>query len=91
MISTNMRDAMVVSELAAPSLEFVAIDLGDARLDLRLWRIVEALAEKPAASFPESMGSDADLEGFYRFVNNRRVTPSKILAPHMEETCVRCS
>src|SRR5690348_4636264 len=73
------------------SIEFAAVDLGDARLDLRLWRILDAIAEKPSASFPESMGSDAELEGFYRFINNPRVTSSGILSPHFEQTCIRAS
>src|SRR6266704_3826105 len=71
------------------SLEFASADLGDGRLALRLWRIVDALAANPAMGFPKAMGSDAELEGFYRFVNNPRVTPQAILAAHAEETCGR--
>jgi Transposase DNA-binding len=73
------------------SLEFTAADFGDTRLALRFWRILDAIAEKPAASFPRSMGSDAKLEGFYRFINNCNVTPARILSPHFEQTCVRAS
>jgi Transposase DNA-binding len=73
------------------SLEFAAADLGDVRLNLRLQRIVDFLAEKPAASFPEAMGDVASLEAFYRFINNDRVTSDGILSPHFEETCVRAS
>lgn len=73
------------------SVEFAAANLGDARLNLRLQRIVDFLAEKPAASFPEAMGNDAGLEAFYRFINNDRVTPNGILSPHFGETSVRSS
>src|SRR5260370_30222824 len=83
--------AITSSRQTSLSLEFAAVDLGDSRLNLRLWRIVDALSEKPAAGFPESMGSVAELEALYRFINNRRVTPTGILSPHFEETCVRAS
>src|SRR5260370_7467873 len=83
--------AITSSRQTSLSLEFAAVDLGDSRLNLRLWRIVDALSEKPATSFPESMGSVAELEAFYRFINNRRVTPAGILSPHLEQTSVRAS
>ncbi len=76
---------------ASFSTEFAAADLGDTRLNVRLWRIVEALAAKPAASFPVAMGNATDLEAFYRFINNDRVTADGILAPHLEQTCLRGS
>jgi hypothetical protein len=75
-----MGDMTLIEEPAPLSMEFAAVDFGDTRLGLRFWRILEAVAEKPAASFPRSMGGDAGSGRVStRFVNNRRVTPTKIL------------
>ena len=73
------------------SLEYASSDFGDQRLSVRLWRIVDALMERPAATFPDALGDEASLEAFYRFVNNARVTPEAILGPHLEETCARAT
>jgi hypothetical protein len=51
---------------------------------------VGALAARPAQSLPVSMGSQAALEASYRFLGNKRVSPSAILAPHIERTHERC-
>jgi hypothetical protein len=42
--------------------EFSGVSLGDTRLDERLVRVVELMAESPSSSFPEQMGNDAELE-----------------------------
>jgi hypothetical protein len=52
---------------------FESVDLGDARRDRRLGRIVSKLAKRPSASLPAAMGTEADLEGLYRFANNEDV------------------
>jgi Transposase DNA-binding len=57
--------------------EFIGGSLGDTRLDARLVRVVELMAESPSASFPEQMGNDAELEALYRFLGNKRVTLEK--------------
>jgi hypothetical protein len=69
--------------------EFEGIDLGHEKRNRRLKRVVAALAAKPDASFPEAMGSDAELEGLYRFLNNTSVKAAKLLAPHCAETVER--
>ncbi|MFZ5897532.1 MAG: IS4 family transposase [Myxococcota bacterium] len=69
--------------------EFEGAELGDDRLGSRLVRIVRALERDPASGFPRAMGSDADLEGFYRFINNPRFNEEEILAPHVERTFAR--
>ena len=35
------------------------------------------------------MGSEAELEGFYRFINNDGFSPGAILAPHVAATLQR--
>jgi hypothetical protein len=77
------------TRVAAVESEFESSDLGDERLDRRLVDIATQIAAEPGASFPAAAGSDANLEATYRFLNNERVTPSEILAPHVRQTIRR--
>jgi hypothetical protein len=63
--------------------------LGDARLNFRVRKIAKRLAAAPASSFPESLVSEAELEGFYRFLGNEKVTHEAILKPHSSATIRR--
>lgn len=69
--------------------EFQGMDLGHKKRDRRLERVVAALSVKPDASFPEATGSDAELEGLYRLLNNEAVTAAKLLKPHVAQTVAR--
>jgi hypothetical protein len=60
-------------------------------LERRAVKLVGALAASPGDSFPLQMEDDAELEAFYRFVNNARVQPEKLLAPHVEQTASRAA
>lgn len=71
--------------------EFVDVDLGHKRREQRLERVVAAIATKPDASFPEATGSDAELEGLYRLLNNRAVKPDRLLEPHVVQTVQRAT
>lgn len=73
------------------SEEVSVADLGDPRRSRRLGSIVEAVAREPSESFPELMGSDSELEAFYRFVNNDAVQAQEVLLPHVVSTVVRCA
>ncbi len=64
-------------------------EFGDKRLTRRLELIMGASIAAPSSSFPEMSGGDAALEGTYRFLNNERVTPEAILAPHVRSTVRR--
>jgi len=66
-----------------------AVDLGDSRLNFRARQIVSSLAMKPAESFPKALATEAELEGFYRFLGNEKVRPEAILAPHVAATIER--
>lgn len=66
--------------------EFGAIDAGDARIQQRAGRIGQRLVENPDASFPELMGTEAELEAFYRFTNNDALDVHRVLAPHVAAT-----
>jgi len=63
---------------------------GDRRLGRRHLLLAEALAKDPAQSFPKAVGTDAEREATYRFLNNSSVTPDRILAPHFGATVQRC-
>lgn len=69
--------------------EFEGAELGDERLDRRLVHIAKLVGARPNASFPAAAGNDANLEATYRFLNNERVTPEEILAPHIRQTVRR--
>jgi hypothetical protein len=69
--------------------EFTGAQLGDERRAERLEVIVGQLEQDPSKSFPRAMGSDAALEGFYRFINNDGFGAADILAPHLEATMKR--
>lgn len=62
--------------------------LGDRRLNARLIELAGALAVDPDASLPRSL-DEAGLEAAYRFLANERVTPERVLAPHVAETAKR--
>jgi hypothetical protein len=66
--------------------EFSGLSLGDRRIEARARGIVTRLCEGPSDSFPEQMGSDAELEGLYRFFANPKVTMASLLAGHVRAT-----
>lgn len=69
--------------------ELAGAELSDRRLTRRLSAMVDALAAAPSSSFPEAAEDDAALEATYRFFNNEKVTPERILAPHIGRTVER--
>jgi hypothetical protein len=72
------------------ALEYRGAPLRDPRRSERLERIALQLARNPGLSFPEAMGSEGQLEGLYRFLNNDDVTFEAVHAPHAEQTRLRC-
>ncbi len=77
------------SNLNPLSDEVASAAFGDRRLTKRLGQLIDAVARAPEESFPRLSRSEAELEGTYRFLNNDRVTPERILAPHQQATCAR--
>lgn len=67
-------------------VEFASADLGDGRLNERLLNILDAFSSMPNGSIPEACKTWAQIKGAYRFLNNRKVSPDKILAPHQIRT-----
>lgn len=64
---------------------------GDQRLTKRLDKLMEQLGAKPNMSIPAATHSRAEMEAAYRFFDNDRVSPNKILQPHFEATRERIS
>lgn len=69
--------------------EFVGAQLGDARRTKRMVRIAEALEHEPRAGFPRALEDEAELEAFYRFINNDGFTAEQVSAPHRRATFER--
>ena len=69
--------------------ELATCDLGDARLDRRLGKLLDRLGSKPSLSIPAACRGRAEMEAAYRFFDNPRVAPAKILQPHRAATQVR--
>jgi hypothetical protein len=65
------------------------VDLGDRRLDFRAGQIARRLATNPAVGFPQALVTSAELEGFYRFLGNEKVSAGALLKPHADATMGR--
>ena len=65
--------------------------LGDQRLTKRLGKLIEQLGAKPNMSIPAASRGRAEMEAAYRFFDNEKVLPEKILQPHIEATRERIS
>lgn len=61
-------------------------ELGDKRLNVRLLRIAEQLAASPNETFPKRFHNPDELQAFYRFAKNKRVSHAKLMAIHTEVT-----
>lgn len=68
---------------------FGELDLGDPRRARRVLRTVGNLASNPRASFPEAMGTEADIEGAYRLMSSRHVTMEALNEAHSKVTAKR--
>ncbi len=71
--------------------EYTGLYLGDRRLERRALHISKAIGQHPGRGFPSVFETEADLEGFYRFVNNAAVSPDALMAPHSEQSFARAS
>lgn len=70
----KLPNASIKRVLAA----FQGVDLGDPRRQNRLETTLAKLVKKPTASLPDAMATDADLEGAYRFANNKKVDTQRL-------------
>jgi IS4 transposase len=70
-------------------VEFKTIDLGDARLNRRVIKIVEALGLAPGRTIPQAFQSWGSTKACYNFFSNGLVSEKKIIAPHVKQTIER--
>jgi hypothetical protein len=66
--------------------EMATVDLDDARLNDRLTRLLSDLGSRPTASIPAACGGYNEMTAAYRFFDNDKTTPEKVLRPHAERT-----
>ena len=71
--------------------EFRNVDIGDQRLNDRLRSLSLTLSANPNNSIPAAADSRAEWEAAYRFFDNPRVNPDKVLQSHIAATIERVS
>jgi len=71
--------------------EVRGVELGDERLNRRLGKLIGDLGAKPNLSIPAATETRNEMEAAYRFFDNKKVSPEKILQPHVEATYERIS
>lgn len=65
------------------------VNFGDERLDARYQILLDELSEKPSLSIPAACGGQAETTAAYRFFDNAKTDPGKVLAPHRQATLER--
>jgi hypothetical protein len=70
--------------------DLACVDLGDVRLNARVLRMGLAIARCPNAPLTQIFEDPSQLEAAYRLIENERVEPESILAPHRDGTLARC-
>jgi len=71
-------------------MENIKSVFNDARLDKRLEQIILQFQSKLGASVPQAAGSFHQAKAIYRFWDNKKVNPDKILLKYIEETLAKC-
>ena len=69
--------------------DFEGFNLGDARLNKRAQLIIDGFMTNRRAGIPGNCKGMAETQGAYRFFNNAKVTPQKLLSAHMAGTLDR--
>ncbi len=69
--------------------ELATVHFNDQRLDDRMGLVLEALSQKPQASPRAACSGLKEMTATYRFFDNPKVTPKRVLAPHREATLER--
>ena len=70
--------------------ELGGADLGDRRWNRRLQVTVSALSARPEASVPQACERWAVTKGTYRLWSAKQIEPEALLAPHIQQTALRC-
>ncbi len=69
--------------------EFAQVELKDARLNRRCQELAITLDQQPNAPINQACEEWSDTKAAYRFFDNNKVTPARILAPHHQCTVER--
>lgn len=70
-------------------LEFIKADFGDERLSKRLLSVSKGLAERFSSNIASAFPDWKQIKAAYRFFANSKVSPEKMLSPHIQETIGR--
>jgi len=69
--------------------EFAAVALNDVRLNRRCQVLASVLEQQPIVPINQACEDWADTKAAYRFMDNPKVSPAAILAPHCQRTVER--
>lgn len=69
--------------------EMLKANLGDKRLNRRLAKLLHQLAQRPEGSIPSAFQGWGETLAAYRFFDNEKVSPEKVLEPHRDATLQR--
>lgn len=69
--------------------EMLKANLGDKRLNRRLAKLLHQLAQRPEGSIPSAFQGWSETLAAYRFFDNEKVSPEKVLEPHRDATLER--
>lgn len=69
--------------------EFATVNLGDARLNKRLMKMLAQFANNPTSSIPTASGGWGDTQAAYRMLGNERCDWREILQTHASSTTQR--
>jgi hypothetical protein len=69
--------------------EFQTVDLGDERLNQRLFKVANALYEQPERSINAAIEDWASTKAAYRFFDHPSVNSSALFEPHQKQTIKR--
>ena len=69
--------------------EFAQVDLKDVRLNRRCQKVADTLGQQPTAPINQASEDWADSKAAYRFMDNSKVAPDKVLSPHVQRTVER--
>ena len=67
-------------------IHFEAVDLGDARRDERLPKLVNEMHRHPGGTLPQKLPRGADLDSFYRLCDADDVTHEAVMKPHRDRS-----
>jgi hypothetical protein len=70
-------------------IEFEDVELGDARLERRLWSVAEDLSRQPEYPINQASQSAAATKAAYRLFGNEKITPERILTVHRKRSVER--